>query len=859
MKRLVLLLVSVLLIDGSPAQAQQRIPGEIDTEHFIATFFDIQQAYTGVRCVAENPGNCPSQVEAEPPCYLQACVRSRRAYPISATYDTIQAAVDDAQPGELILVYPGRYAGVEVENRGGEDGAYIHIKGMSDAGPVIVDRSADPSKSYLRHHFYFINTHHFIIEGLTFTDANEGAGLFFSGYFSETGSFSHHMIVSNVYSHDNYRWGMHSTATSYLLIQDSVFTNAADEHGLYISGAGDDVFVRRNVFQGNNAGGVQVNADPQTSILELFYWLQNSSGDTCGFSEADAEFYGSATLPDLIACYDSQDLPDLGAFFEDGVSERLFIENNIITGNGSAGGAGINLASVRHSLVRGNLIYGNAAAGIACWDNGYAEENGLDSSEYGCHDVRILNNTLVDETGNRGALILNNDARDMQVYNNIIVRDRFDAYEVSSRAGTRMRSANNAFTAQYIEDSPGFAGDQNAIADLSVPDALAGFAAPGFAPWVLHEGDGYVLNPARPDLRPRPDSIYVDRANRRKMPLFDRFGQTRMGEIGALAAITPEALAALDAMPDAMPDAAPGISTLTPPSTAGTVVYAAGESLYMIADGVQTDLSAALEGLSPGGQDIRVNLSADGQWLVIETTRFDPECAGWACLVLIDRDLNTPEVLYADGAAVHPEGYAAVTSGGDFIVYTSRNGPNINDVYAITRQDDGTWSTPLALSADSPYAWNAQPALSADGQRVLFDCGPNAYGQDGTAICEVKADGSELRVVLDPAQPIGDLPTPNALHHPAYAPDGSIVFEGDFYGEQIWVLSVGDTLPTRFSDAFNNDNAPCVLPNGTIASLWLGREAGDGLHEIKLMTPDGGHTMLLTDVDVWDIGLGCGQ
>lgn len=77
------------------------------------------------------------------------------------------------------------------------------------------------------------------------------------------------MIVLDVYSHGNYEWGMHTTATSYMLIQDSVFTNSEDEHGLYISGSGDHIIVRRNVFQGNSSAGLQINADPQTATLEF--------------------------------------------------------------------------------------------------------------------------------------------------------------------------------------------------------------------------------------------------------------------------------------------------------------------------------------------------------------------------------------------------------------------------------------------------------------------------------------------------------------------------------------------------------------------------------------------------------------
>ena len=115
-----------------------------------------------------------------------------------------------------------------------------------------------------------------------------------------------------------------------------------------------------------------------------------------------------------------------------------------------------------------------------------------------------------------------------------------------------------------------------------------------------------------------------------------------------------------------------------------------------------------------------------------------------------------------------------------------------------------------------------------------------------------------------------------ANHHASYSPDGAIVFEGTWNGgaEQVWRAEPGkvpslvnvdvdpeDATRPRFSD----DNSPCVLPDGRIVSLWLGRKE-DGKakrnsgHELKIMNADGsGGEMLLTGVDVVDIGIGCAR
>ncbi len=59
----------------------------------------------------------------------------------------------------------------------------------------------------------------------------------------------------------------------------------------------------------------------------------------------------------------------------------------------------------------------------------------------------------------------------------------------------------------------------------------------------------------------------------------------------------------------------------------------------------------------------------------------------------------------------------------------------------------------------------------------------------------------------------------------------------------------------------HDDNSPCVLPDGRIASLWLDRDGNQsGAHELKLMNADGtGGVMLVTEKDIQDIGIGCGD
>ena len=255
---------------------------------------------------------------------------------------------------------------------------------------------------------------------------------------------------------------------------------------------------------------------------------------------------------------------------------------------------------------------------------------------------------------------------------------------------------------------------------------------------------------------------------------------------------------------------------------AGTITYTYNDDLFRIAatsGATPENVSRALDLMAPGSDDEFLNIAPDGAWLLLSSDRFDADCAGWPCLALLPADLSAAEVIRAGGEVVHSEGFAAVTSGGDLVVYPAAGGPHDMDLWAVSRTGDG-WTDPLLLTGASPYAFQGHPALADDGSRLVFHCGPVAYGLEGTALCEVGVSGADFRVVLTPAEGPGGN-AQNALHHPDYAPNGDIVFEADWNGEQIWRLPAGGGAPILVSTTFNNDNSPCALPDGRIASLWL--------------------------------------
>ena len=278
---------------------------------------------------------------------------------------------------------------------------------------------------------------------------------------------------------------------------------------------------------------------------------------------------------------------------------------------------------------------------------------------------------------------------------------------------------------------------------------------------------------------------------------------------------------------------------------------------------VPEDISQVLDALSEPTQDAGLNTSPDGQWLALHTLRFDPDCAGWLCLAILSSDLSTQEVIRTTPPGpglVHPgQGLSAVASGGNLLVYQQEwtVSSHITDLFAITRADGG-WSDPMVFTADSPYIWHENPAISGDGSRVIFQCGNDS--REGHAICEVGTDGTGFRVVLTPADSPPGARTTGTLHNPDYAPDGSIVFAADWDGKGVWRLPVGAAEPVLLrSQAW----WPCVLPDGRVvtASGMGTLEGPEAQLHIGVMDPDGGGYTVLTTVEQANSltgGLGCG-
>jgi serine/threonine protein kinase len=329
---------------------------------------------------------------------------------------------------------------------------------------------------------------------------------------------------------------------------------------------------------------------------------------------------------------------------------------------------------------------------------------------------------------------------------------------------------------------------------------------------------------------------------------------------GGSAGEQPTGTTASTSQPDATQFA--GVAPLA--EGPGTITFTMGDDVYRMTPetgATPENVSQALDALAPGTGEKWLNVSPDGEWLLIETDRFDEECSSWPCLSLVPRDLSSGEAVQIGEEFLHPNGFSAVASGGNLIVFPNdqgHQGPHEADLWVTVRRD-GQWTEATLLTGESPYAWHSNPALSADGKRVVFDCGRQPNYEPGSSICEVATDGSGFRVAFDPASH-SYLFEPNATsHHPAYAPSGAIVFEVSGGGEHIWQVQNPGAEPTPLMPDFDRANSPCVLPDGSVVILWIVYHDQGSSQELKVIAPNGtDFSVILSAENIKEDDIGCG-
>jgi hypothetical protein len=281
------------------------------------------------------------------------------------------------------------------------------------------------------------------------------------------------------------------------------------------------------------------------------------------------------------------------------------------------------------------------------------------------------------------------------------------------------------------------------------------------------------------------------------------------------------------------------------------------------------DVTSSLDGNSPG-DDSNIGISRDGGWLSLTTTRFG--CGTWACLALVATSpagstATTGSLITTGGtgALIHPENRVAVARDAAFVIYSSEGYTHTHDLL-IARRTPGTdpnaglFDAPKNLTADSTFDLNDLPALAADENSVVFDCQTTAQSMSAGQsqnLCVVNIDGTNFQPTVGPTSLAGF--TTDDVHSGDYLPDGTLVFEASWHAEQVWHRDSQGNL-VQIAPQMTNDNSPCALPDGRVASLWLERVGNPmGFHELKVSSVTGDYEMVVIGQDIDDIGIGCGQ
>ena len=260
----------------------------------------------------------------------------------------IRTALTLVGPADTILVADGSYLGFDVRNLDGLPGQPITIRAQGANALVTVTTDRPDNRDTI----FITFSDWIVVDGLRAFNANRAAVRI---------DESDHVTVRNGVFGNNATWGIFTDFSDDTLLEDNDCYGSVSQHGIYVSNSSDRPVVRRNHLHGNAAAGLHMNGDI-------------SQGG-------------------------------------DGIISNALVEDNVIHGNGVAGGAGINMDGVQDSTVRNNLLYDNHATGIVAFQG-----DGGD----GPRGLQILHNTIDQASNGRWALQFSETTGVSVVRNNIL-------------------------------------------------------------------------------------------------------------------------------------------------------------------------------------------------------------------------------------------------------------------------------------------------------------------------------------------------------------------------------------------------------------------------------------------------------
>ncbi len=296
-------------------------------------------------------------------------------------YDTIQAAVDDAGPGDTVVVHPGSYAGFRIDHSGTAQ-APIVIRAVD--GVDLIDAEPGPTNNVIR-----IEAASYItIEG--FRIVRDGSPMpydYDNSCVAARGATVDAPMLGLVVARNEVAGcspgGLYFSQTAGLQLLDNWIhdnvqpTSGGEGHGVYLSNAAtDDVVVRGNVFEDNDGPGIHMNGDASVG--------------------------------------------------GDGIQTGHRFEANIVVGNGMNG---FNMDGVRDAFFVNNVFADNGRHGM----RGYR----IDAAA-GPAGFVLINNTFVGNDAS--AAKLSEDDGGHVLFNNLVVANTENGFDIAE--STPMAAAN---------------------------------------------------------------------------------------------------------------------------------------------------------------------------------------------------------------------------------------------------------------------------------------------------------------------------------------------------------------------------------------------------------------------------------
>jgi hypothetical protein len=324
-----------------------------------------------------------------------------------APFATLQHAIMSLQPGDMLNVEPGSYAGFvagwdSIPASSGDQ--YGTIEGTANApitiqadpnaapGSVIINKRANEVRYGidLEPGCQYVNLIGFTIAdsgGIT-TPSDRGGGIKIAD--------SNDAAINNTITNIVYGFGIIADNANNVLLKDNTITGVGSQgndnygHGIYLSGSLDGAVVQGNVIYNNDLIGIHINGD-----------------------------VGEGGV---------------------GLVTHALIEDNLIYNNGQNG---INADGLESSVIENNLIYGYQSFGIALYQ--------IDAADGSKNNV-IVNNTIVSTVSGAGAAIrILDGGTGNTILNNILLGGGDIALRISNDSLPGLVSNYNIGGSSYFE------------------------------------------------------------------------------------------------------------------------------------------------------------------------------------------------------------------------------------------------------------------------------------------------------------------------------------------------------------------------------------------------------------------------